>query len=115
MGHVVAKPEHKSTKTGKSVVTFAVATNNEWFDAEGTLQKSVDFHRVVAWEKLADVCDKYLDKGIPVYIEGRLTNRRYEGKNKVQYFVTEVVASNVHILKWKQENKALETEELAVR
>ena len=48
MGHLVADPEIKSTKSGKSVNTFALATNNEWFDSDGVLQKSVDYHRIVA-------------------------------------------------------------------
>lgn len=56
LGHMVADPEVKSTKTQKSVSSFAIATNNEWYDAEGELKKSVDFHRVVAWEGLADLC-----------------------------------------------------------
>jgi len=114
MGHVVAKPELKKTKSGKTVTSFALATNNEWLDADGNLQKSVDFHRIVSWDNLAEITAKYLDKGSPIYLEGRLSNRRYEGKNKIQYFVTEVNASSIHILKWKNENKAVETEELAV-
>ena len=77
------------------------------------LQKSVDFHRIVAWEGLAELCAKYLFKGSPVYIEGRLSNRAYEGKDKIKRFVTEVVLNNLHILKWKEENKVVETKELA--
>ena len=113
LGHVVADPELKSTKSGKSVSSFAIATNNEWFDSDGVLQKSVDFHRIVAWEGLAELCAKYLFKGSPVYIEGRLSNRAYEGKDKIKRFVTEVVLNNLHILKWKEENKVVETKELA--
>lgn len=113
LGHVVADPELKSTKSGKSVSSFAVATNNEWFDADGVLQKSVDFHRVVAWEGLAELCAKYLFKGSPVYLEGRLSNRAYEGKDKIQRFVTEIILNKLNILKWKEESKAVEIKELA--
>lgn len=113
LGHVVADPELKQTKNGKSVTSFAVATNNEWFDSEGTLQKSVDFHRVVAWDGLAKLCSQYLGKGSPIYIEGRLSNRAYEGKDKIKRFVTEVILSNLHILKWQEEKKTVQAKELA--
>lgn len=112
MGHIVNDPEIKKTKTGLSVTSFALATNNEWRDSEGTLKKSADFHRVVAWEKLAEIVCKYLKKGSPVYLEGRLTNRSYEGKDKINYFVTEIQARDVHILKWDSK-KTVETVELA--
>lgn len=113
LGHIVNDPELKKTKTGKSVSSFALATNNEWYDSDGQLKRTTDFHRIVAWEKLAEICCKHLKKGSPVYMEGRLTNRSYEGKDKVQYFVTEVVAGSLHILKWETEKKAIESVELA--
>lgn len=114
LGHVVADPELKSTKSGKSVTSFAIATNNEWFDTDGVLQKSVDFHRIVAWDKLAELCSKYLFKGSPVYLEGRLSNRAYDGKDKIKRYVTEVIANNLHILKWQDAKQTVQTEELAV-
>lgn len=113
LGHVVAKPELRKTKTNKSVSTFAIATNNEWFDTDGIKQKSVDFHRVVAWEHLAEISSKHLDKGTPIYLEGRLSHRSYKGKDDMTYYVTEVIATTIHILRWKAEKKAVETEELA--
>lgn len=113
LGHVVADPEMKVTKNGKQVTNFAIATNNEWFDAEGELKKSVDFHRIVAWDGLAKVCAEYLKKGSPIYLEGRLTNRSYEGKDKMTHYITEVVAHNAHILKWETGKQTLEAKELA--
>jgi len=114
LGHIVADPELRTTKSGKDVSSFAVATNNEWFDSDGVQQKSVDFHRVVAWEGLAKLCSQHLKKGSPIYIEGRLTNRSYEGNDKLRHYITEVIANNVHILKWQAEKKSVETKELAV-
>lgn len=114
MGHLVADPEIKSTKSGKSVSTFALATNNEWFDSDGVLQKSVDYHRIVAWESLADLCKKFLRKGSPVYLEGRLTNRAYEGKDKLRHYITEVVLNQLQILQWEASKKAVQTKELAM-
>lgn len=113
LGHIVADPQVKSTKTGKQVVNFALATNNEWFDHNGEMQRSVDFHRIVAWEKLADICGKYLAKGSPVLLEGRIVNRSYEGKDKMRHYVTEVVVNNLHLLQWKKEGNSVEAKELA--
>ncbi len=114
LGNIVADPQIKATKNQKKVSTFAIATHNEWFDAEGELKKSVDFHRVVAWDHLADLSAKYLRKGTPIFLEGRLTNRSYEGQDHITHYITEVVANNVTILGWR-ENKpedAIETHEL---
>lgn len=113
LGHVVADPQIKSTKSGKSVLSFAIATNNEWLDAEGTLKKSADFHRVVAWEGLAEICSKHLRKGSPVFVEGRLTNRAYEGADKIMHYVTEVVLNDVHLLRFEKEQQTVESKELA--
>ncbi|MFT7184242.1 MAG: single-strand DNA-binding protein [Oceanicoccus sp.] len=113
LGHLVADPQVKTTKSGKQVANFALATNNEWFDHNGELQHSVDFHRVVAWERLAGVAERFLGKGSPVLLEGRLTNRSYEGKDKTRQYITEVVVNNLHLLKWKEENNSVEARELA--
>ena len=118
LGHIVADPECKTTKNKKKVASFALATNNEWFDAEGELKKSVDFHRVVAWEGLAELCDKHLKKGSPIFIEGRLTNRAYEGNDKATHYITEVVANSVTLLQWQKDTRdampKVTAEELAV-
>jgi single-strand DNA-binding protein len=112
LGHIVADLELKSTKTGKPVVSFAIATNNEWFDAEGELKKSADFHRVVAWDHLADLCSKFLQKGSPIYLEGRLTNRSYEGKDNLTHYLTEVVATHVTLLQIAESKKNIEPKTL---
>lgn len=113
LGHVVADPQIKSTKSGKSVSSFAIATNNEWLDQEGTLKKSADFHRVVAWEKLAEICSQHLRKGSPVLVEGRLTNRAYEGVDKIMHYVTEVVLNDVHLFKYEKDRQTVETQEFS--
>lgn len=112
LGHIVADPQLKTTKNQKRVVTYAIATNNEWLDSEGELKKSVDFHRVVAWDKLADICSKYLHKGTPVYLEGRLTNRSYEGNDHMTHYITEVVAQSVTLLEWHQGKQTVEMADL---
>ncbi len=113
LGHVVADPQLKSTKSGKSVLSFAIATNNEWYDGDGVLKKSADFHRTVAWGRLAELCNDHLRKGSPVFVEGRLTNRAYEGNDKVMHYVTEVVLDDVHLLRYEKDAKTVESEELS--
>lgn len=98
MGNLGADPELKTTKTGKSVATFSLATSNEWRDKEGEVQKSTDFHRVVAWQKMADHCHQYLKKGSPVYVEGQLHNRTYEDKEKKKHYVNEITADRVNFI-----------------
>ncbi|QQR55105.1 single-stranded DNA-binding protein [Candidatus Peregrinibacteria bacterium] len=111
LGYIVADPEVKTTKNKKRVSSFVIATNNEWFDSEGELKKSVDFHRVVAWDHLAELSGKHLRKGSPIFLEGRLTNRSYEGKDKITHYITEVVANTITILQWQKER--VHTEELS--
>lgn len=113
LGHLAADPELRTTKNGKSVLSFALATNNEWLDNEGEKKRSVDFHRIVAWEGLAERCSTSIRKGSPVFVGGRLSNRSYEGSDKSMHYITEVVANNVHLLNWEQNAKAVETRELA--
>ncbi|MBT4384288.1 single-stranded DNA-binding protein [Candidatus Peregrinibacteria bacterium] len=112
LGHIVANPELRTTKNGKHVSTFALATNNEWYDNDGVVQKSTDYHRIVAWEGLAKLCGQYLKKGSPLLLEGRLTNRSYTGKDEMRHYITEVVAKNMHILEWGKEKKQLHSKEL---
>ncbi len=113
MGHLAAEPDFKQTESGKKLCSFVVATNNEWRDPDGKTQKTVDFHRLIAWDYLAEQCHRDLKKGSPVWVEGRLTNRSYEGKDGVRHYVTEVNLQNLYIIEWKEKEKAFETRELA--
>lgn len=98
MGNLVAEPELKTTKNGRNVANFAIATNNVWHNDEGERQNTADFHKVIAWQGLADLCQKYLVKGSPVYIEGRLHNRSYEDKEKQRRYLTEITAEKVNFI-----------------
>ena len=113
MGHLAADPEFKSTQTGKKVCVAVLATNNEWRDNDGQNQKAVDFHRVIAWDHLAERCHRELKKGSPVWAEGRLSNRSYEGKDSVRHYVTEVNLQNIYLIEWKEKDQRVETRELA--
>ncbi len=113
MGNLGADPEMRSTTTGKTVTNFSLATNNEWRDQDGEMQRTADFHRIIAWQGLGENCGKYLKKGSAVYIEGRLHNRSYDDKEKKRHFVTEVTADKVNFIQTKRtkEGEKVELEE----
>jgi len=112
IGNLTKDPISKNLPTGQSVATLTVATNYNWRDVKTKEAKSrADFHRVVAWGKLADIITAYLKKGSKVYLEGRLQNRNWEGKDKQKHYMTEVVADDLIMLggSQKKESKGDET------
>ncbi len=98
IGNVTRDPELKNTPSGQSVVSFGVATNLVWTDQGGQQQKKTEFHNIIAWRKLAEVCAKYLKKGSKVYIEGRLQTTDWTGQDGVKRYRTEIVAENMIML-----------------
>jgi len=98
IGNVTKDPELRNTTTGKSVSTFGVATNRAWNDQSGQKQEEVEYHNVVAWGKLAEICSQYLGKGRKVYVEGRLRTREWEGQDGSKRRTTEIIAENVIML-----------------
>ncbi len=98
IGNLTRDPEVRTTPQGASVASFSVATNMVWNDANGQRQEKVEYHNVVAWRKLADICAQYLRKGSKVYIEGRLQTRDWEGQDGIKRYRTEIVADNMIML-----------------
>ena len=98
IGNLTRDPEMRSTSTGQSVCSFGVATNQVWTDQQGQRQERAEFHNVVAWGKLAEICSQYLGKGRKVYIEGRLQTRDWEGQDGVKRYRTEIIAENMIML-----------------
>jgi len=98
IGNVTRDPEVRTTPTGSQVATFSIATNFVWKDQSGQTQKKAEFHNVVAWRKLAEICGQYLKKGSKVYIEGRLQTREYQAQDGQKKQRTEVVADNMIML-----------------
>lgn len=98
IGNVTRDPEIRQTASGANVATFSVATNFFWNDPAGQRQERVEFHNIVAWRKLAEICGQYLRKGSKVYIEGRLQTRDWVGKDGVKRFTTEIIAENMIML-----------------
>lgn len=91
IGNLTRDPELKYTPAGTAVCTFGVATNRAWTTADGQTKEETQYHRVVAWQKLAELCGKLLTKGKKVFLEGRMTYRTYTGKDGVQRTVAEIV------------------------
>jgi single-strand DNA-binding protein len=99
VGNLGRDPEMRYTPSGVPVATFSVATSDEWKDKEtGSKQERTEWHRIVAWRGLAEVCGKYLRKGSQVYIEGRIQTRSWEDKEGMQRYTTEIVAQNMQML-----------------
>ncbi|MFA7685858.1 MAG: single-stranded DNA-binding protein [Candidatus Gracilibacteria bacterium] len=102
MGHLAADPELRQTKSGVMVTQFPLATNYLMKDKNGEKSEMADFHRIVAFRGLADICNKYLAKGMAVYVEGKLMNNSFDDKNGNKHYRTEIIADNLNIITWKK-------------
>ena len=91
LGNLTRNPELKHTPNGTAVCTFGLATNRTWTTSDGHTKEEAQYHRIVAWQKLAELCSKLLVKGKKVYIEGRITYREYSGKDGQKKMVAEIV------------------------
>lgn len=98
IGNLGRDPELRYTKDGRPVANFTLATNERWRDKEGNNQERTEWHRVVVWDKTAENCAQYLQKGRSVYVEGRLQTRDWEDKEGNKRQTTEVVAQQVTFL-----------------
>ncbi len=98
IGNVTRTPELKTTKGGQSVCTVGVATNRYWKDANGEKKEEAEFHNIVVWGKLAEICTQYLKQGTKVFFDGRLQTRNWEDESGVKHYRTEIVAQDMIIL-----------------
>jgi len=98
IGNITRDPEIKNTPSGQTVATFSIATNFVWVNQAGQKQEKVEFHNIVAWRRLAEICGQYLRKGAKVYIEGRLQTRDWVGQDGVKRYRTEIIAENMIML-----------------
>lgn len=96
LGNVTKDPEVRSTQSGQSVASFSVATNRRWTNKDGQVQDDSEFHNVVAWGKLAEICSQILYKGRKVMVAGRLQTRSWEGQDGIKRYTTEIVASELN-------------------
>lgn len=99
VGNLGRDPEIRYTPNGVAVATFSIATSEEWKDREtGEKQERTEWHRIVAWRRLGEICGEYLHKGSQVYIEGRLQTREWEDRDGNKRYTTEIVAQNMQML-----------------
>lgn len=98
IGRLTRDPESKTTPQGVALTTFGLATGRVWKDQQGNQRDATEFHNVVAWRRLAEICAQYLSKGKQVYIEGHLQTRTWDGQDGKKNYRTEVVADNMIML-----------------
>ena len=98
MGNLGRDPEVRFTTGGQSVANFSIATNETWKDKNGQVQEKTEWHKIVVWGKLAELCGEYLKKGRQAFIEGRLQTREWTDKEGKKNYSTEIVANNVQFL-----------------
>ncbi len=106
IGNLTRDPETRNTPSGQTVTSFSVATNFTWNDQNGQQQSKTEFHNIIAWRKLGEICGQYLSKGIKVYIEGRLQTNEWSGQDGAKRQRTEIVADNMIILTPKGGNSS---------
>ncbi len=98
IGNLTRDPELRYTPQGTAVCTFGLATNRSWTTDSGEKREEADFHRLVAWNKLAELCSQLLTKGRKIYIEGRLSTRSWTGQDGAQRQTTEIIVNDMIIL-----------------
>ena len=102
IGNLTRDPEVRQTPNGQSVTTFGLATNRDWVTRDGQRHTSSEFHEIVAWSKLAEICGQYLKKGKLVYIEGYLKTRSWDTPEGLKKFKTEIVIQDMIMLEKRQ-------------
>lgn len=98
IGRLGNNPEIRFTNTGTAVANFNLATSENWNDKNGQRQERTEWHRVVVWGKLAELCEKYLSKGRQCFVEGRLQTRSWDDKDGNKRYTTEIVAATIQFL-----------------
>ena len=106
IGNLTRDPELRYTPQGTAVATFGLATNRGWTTDSGEKKEDVEYHKIVAWNKLGELCSQLLAKGRKVYVEGRLSTRSWTGQDGVAKSTTEIVIDDMIILDSKREGGA---------
>lgn len=98
IGNLGADPEIRYLESGKPVATFSLATTERYKGQDGQVQESTEWHRISAWDRLAEICGEYLAKGSKVYIEGKLKTRKWKDQQGNERYTTEIVAREMKML-----------------
>ena len=110
-GYLGADPDMRYTDQGSAVTTFRVASGRTWKDRDGNKHDDTEWFRVVAWDKLGEICNQYLNKGTRVYVEGRLQTRKWTDRDGQERYTTEVIAQDMIILSSRGDREAIMDEE----
>lgn len=105
IGNLTRDPELRYTPQGTAVCTMGLATNRTWVTDNGEKKEETEFHRIVAWNKLAELCSQLLFKGRRVYVEGRLQTRQWTGQDGAQRQATEIVIEDMLVLDSKRQGE----------
>jgi single-strand DNA-binding protein len=106
VGRLGRDPETRYTPSGQQVCNFSIATDRQYKDRTGQLQKQTEWHRIVAWGKLAEICGKYLKKGSQVFIEGRIQSRQWEDQQGQKRTSFDIIANEMRMLGSRGEGAA---------
>lgn len=98
IGNLTRDPELRKTTNGQSVATFSIATNRSFTTQTGERKEQADYHNIVAWGRLGEICAQYLTKGKKIYVDGRIQNREWEGQDGQKRYRTEIVVENMIML-----------------
>jgi single-strand DNA-binding protein len=98
IGNLGADPELRHTPSGVPVANFNIATTEQWTSKTGERNERTEWHRIVCWARLAEICSEYLTKGRQVYVEGRIQTRQWEDRDGNKRYTTEVVAQTLQML-----------------
>lgn len=104
IGNLGSDPEIRYTQNGTPVASFRIATTERWKDRDGQQQEQTEWHNIVAWRRLAEICGEYLAKGSRVYIEGKLSTRKWQDRDGNDRYSTEVVANEMKMLSPRPES-----------
>lgn len=112
IGNLTRDPELRQTTSGQSIVTFGLATNRDWVTKDGRRNQSAEYHELVAWARLGEICHQYLKKGKLIYVEGYLKTRSKDMPDGTKKFRTEIVVQDMIILDKKSQSDNSAEEEM---
>ena len=109
IGNIGNDPEIRILQGGAKVASFNIATTERYKDRNGEVKENTEWHSCTAWDKKADIVEKYVSKGMQIYLEGKLTTRSWEDQGGVKRYKTEIQVINIQLLSRKEGNQASET------
>lgn len=110
IGRLGRDPEVRYTSSGTPVASFSVATDERWTGQDGSKQSKTEWHNIVAWSRLAEICEQYLKKGKLVYIEGRIQTREWDDKDGNKRRTTEIIANNMQMLSSRGDDDSMDSQ-----